>query len=66
LREISFHEDAEGVWVVALVSGSRAQGAFERKRLILPVSGPDKDGWLAATVFTSALVEDFDKGEMLP
>ncbi|MEV0849417.1 hypothetical protein AB0J21_26680 [Streptomyces sp. NPDC049954] len=66
LREISFQEDGEGVWVDAVINSVGTAASHTRKRLVIPAGGPDKDGWLAGTIFASSLVEDFDKGRLGP
>ncbi|MEU6660900.1 hypothetical protein [Streptomyces sp. NPDC046821] len=66
LKALSFYEDDDGVWAVAVVDSLWVDGPFEHRRLAIPASGPDKDGWLAGTIFATCLVEDFDTGRAPP
>ncbi|MFF7307827.1 hypothetical protein [Streptomyces sp. NPDC008137] len=61
LSGLSFAEDAEGVWAEAAVELPGRPELWVRRRLIIPAQGPDKDAWLAGTIFTSALVEELDR-----
>jgi hypothetical protein len=61
LSGLSFSENEEGVWAEAVVELTGRQEPWVRRRLIIPVQGPDKDAWLAGTIFSSALVEELDR-----
>ncbi|TVL87779.1 hypothetical protein [Streptomyces sp. SAJ15] len=65
LQQITFREDTHGIWAEAIVTSLGAPEPLTRRRLVIPVDGPDKDGWLAGTIFASSLVEDFDKGKLI-
>ncbi|MFJ3929443.1 MULTISPECIES: hypothetical protein [unclassified Streptomyces] len=62
LSDLSYSEDDEGVWVEAIVHLPDRKDPWVRRRLIIPPQGPDKDAWLAGTIFSSALTEDLDTG----
>ncbi|MFD0154594.1 hypothetical protein ACWGQ4_00670 [Streptomyces sp. NPDC055721] len=57
---LSFSENEEGVWVEAEIELPDQGETWTRRRLIIPKQGPDKDAWLAGTIFSSALVEELD------
>ncbi|MER7401636.1 hypothetical protein ABT373_03905 [Streptomyces sp. NPDC000070] len=61
LGDLSYSEDDEGVWVEAVVHLPDRKEPWVRRRLIIPARGPDKDAWLAGTIFSSALTEELDK-----
>lgn len=60
LLGLSFSEDEEGIWVAAEVELPDQPETWNRRRLIIPKIGPDKDAWLAGTIFSSALIEELD------
>lgn len=60
LSRLSFSENDEGIWVEAEIELPDQQEPWIRRRLIVPEQGPDKDAWLAGTIFSSALVEELD------
>ncbi|CAL9324273.1 hypothetical protein [Streptomyces sp. SudanB182_2057] len=61
LIDLSYSEDDHGVWAEAVVDLPGREAPWVRRRLIIPTEGPDKDAWLAGTIFSSALAEDLDK-----
>ncbi|MEU9230769.1 hypothetical protein AB0D40_41450 [Streptomyces massasporeus] len=61
LGDLTFSEDEEGVWVDAVVHLPDQEDPWIRRRLIIPAQGPDKDAWLAGTIFSSALTEELDR-----
>ncbi|MEU8539538.1 hypothetical protein AB0C52_05975 [Streptomyces sp. NPDC048717] len=64
LSDLSYSEDDDGVWAEAVVRLPRRKDPWVRRRLIIPAQGPDKDAWLAGTIFSSALTEELDLGRI--
>ncbi|WP_434591791.1 hypothetical protein [Streptomyces sp. A5-4] len=60
LTALSFFDNEDGVWVAAKVELPGQQEPWTRSRLIIPEQGPDKDAWLAGTIFSSALIKELD------
>ncbi|MER8222588.1 hypothetical protein ABTZ58_18745 [Streptomyces sp. NPDC094143] len=60
LNQLSYSEDDDGVWAEVVVHLPGRKDPWVRRRLIIPAQGPDKDAWLAGTIFSSALIEDLD------
>ncbi|MFF5571464.1 hypothetical protein [Streptomyces luteogriseus] len=61
LSDLLYSEDDDGVWVEAIVQLPDLKDPWVRRRLIIPADGPDKDAWLAGSIFSSALAEELDK-----
>ncbi|MDX2391107.1 hypothetical protein NJL88_13825 [Streptomyces sp. DK15] len=60
LLGLSFSEESDGIWTEAVIDLPGRPDAWTRRRLIVPVPGPDKDAWLAGAVFSSTVIEDLD------
>ncbi|MFD4482696.1 hypothetical protein ACFWPU_42240 [Streptomyces sp. NPDC058471] len=60
LRQFTFSESEEGIWAEAIIDVPGKQEPWVRRRLIIPVEGPDKDAWFTAMLFSSGTTEDLD------
>ncbi|WP_181793511.1 hypothetical protein [Streptomyces sp. WELS2] len=61
LSDLTYSEDDDGIWAKAVVHLPGRKDPWVRRRLIIPAQGPDKDAWLAGTIFSSALTEELDR-----
>lgn len=61
LSDLTYSEDDDGIWAKVVVNLPGRKDPWVHRRLIIPAQGPDKDAWLAGTIFSSALTEELDR-----